>query len=1080
MKKRLFMVLAGLFIAINAMLAQTNVRGTVVSSEDGEPVIGATIKVVGTKDGTVSDADGRFRIDLPKGKHILRVSYVGMETKEVIVRNENVKIALQPEANTIDEVMVVAYGKTKRSAFTGAASEIKADDISSHITSTATSALAGKVAGVTVTSSSGAPGSAPTIRVRGVGSINASQTPLYIVDGAPYEAGIANINPNDIESMSVLKDASAAAIYGARGANGVIIITTKKAKDGDANVTFDAKWGSNSRLIPQYDVIDNPGQYYETHYKALFNSQYYHGKSLADSYAYADRNLLDANNGGLGYLVYTVPNGEKLIGTNFKLNPNAKMGYSDGEYYYQPDDWYDETFHNSFRQEYNMSVSGSNNRMNYYASAGYLDDGGQVNNSRYQRYTGRINVDYQVKKWLKLTTNMSIAHVNSQTPSYDDDNWGGSGNVFYVTQSIAPIYPLYVRNADGSIKMESGRVQYDISTNTNQHRAAIVGNAVRDNEVNRSQTYRDVLTGQWGAVITPVDGLTLSGTLSLMSNNYRNNSLYSTFGSSSTVDGQAYVESDRYYTVNQTYTANYSRTIAEKHNFDILLGYEQFKNMQQEMNGSNDHLYNPYIGELGNAYGTSSKTVTSSTDNYMTEGFFGRLQYDYDGKYFFSASMRRDASSCFAPGHRWGTFGSVGLAWQMNKESFLADAEWIDLLKLKVSYGVQGNDGVNSWYAYADRYNASYNEDTGQYNITMKNKGNENLTWETNKAWNIGLDFSLFKNRLNGSIDFFHRTTTDMLYWMNVPASSGLSVSGYYDNIGELYNRGVEVTLDGSVIRNKNLKWDLNLNLTHYKNKITELDHEIKSTYYIYKVGGTVYQAYLKQYAGVDKDGCALYYCDKVYNTDENGNDLGKDAEGNQITRTVKETTTNADKATTYDCGTTLPKLQGGFGTSLSIYGIDLSAQFSFQLGGKFYDGGYQALMHNGQSAGQAMHKDLLNAWSEDNTNTNIPRLSTAAADDGLLTNSQTPLDFFLTSSNYLSLNNLTLGYTLPKTWIQNLELSNVRIYVAGENLFLLTKRKGMDPRFNMGVGSMTYGAGLTTSSYAAMRSITAGISVTF
>lgn len=1008
----------------------------------------------------------------------LVVSFIGMKTQEVAIKSK-VNVVLHSDTEMLDEVMVVAYGTAKRSAFTGSATEMKAKELEVHTVSSATNALSGKVAGVQMTSTTGEPGSSSTIRVRGIGSINASSSPLYVVDGAPYDAGISNINPQDIESITVLKDAAASAIYGARGANGVVIITTKKAKsDQDAVVKLDAKWGVNSRLIPQYDVITDPGQYYETHYKAMFNSIYYNGGTAAEAYAFADANLFNSANGGLGYQIYTVPEGEKLIGTNFRLNPNAKMGYSDGTYYYTADDWYDETYHDSFRQEYNISVSGNKDRLSYYASAGYLDDGGSVDNSRYKRYTARTNVEYQAKKWLKLTTNMSITHSDSETPYYTTDNWGSSGNLFYIVNTIAPIYPLYVRNADGSIKMENGRVVYD-SNQTNFSRPSIVGNAVRDNVYDSRKTYKDVFNGTWAAVITPIEGLNISATMSAMSYNSRGNTLNSTFGSGSSVGGAAAVTSARTFTVNQQYLASYTKTFADIHNFNALVGYEQYNYKDQYHYGYNDHLYSPNIGELGNAFGIDQKSVNSYTDNYMTEGFLGRVQYDYNDKYFVSGSYRRDASSVFAPGHRWGSFGSVGLAWQLNKEEFLSNQKWIDLLKLKLSYGVQGNDaildssGYRSYYAYSDRYSASYNGDTGEYSVVMSQKGNNELTWESSYSWNTGIDFSFFGYRLNGTIDYYNRKTTDMLYFKTLPLSSGINVSTYPANVGSMRNSGIEVTLDGTIIKNRDLEWSLNLNFTHNKNVILELDPTIAETGLIYsssilKEGGSVYQAYMVKYAGTNKEnGKALYYMDQEV-TDEEGN-----------TSVEVVTTEDLTKATKYDCGSTLPKLYGGFGTSLSAYGFDLSAQFSYQLGGQIYDGVYQSLMHNGLSAGSNMHKDLLNAWSPENPTSDIPRLSSASTDDPGV-GSQTPMDRFLTSSNYLSLNNLTLGYTLPKRLLNRIKINNLRIYVSGENLFLLTARKGLDPRFNYGIGSMTSGAGLASGTYATMRTITGGLNFTF
>ena len=1061
MKKRLSLMLLCM-VATIAAWAQTVITGTVVSAADGEPLIGASVKVKGEKTAAVTDMNGKFKISTQAGKTLV-FSYIAMETMERPAKN-GMLVEMKSAEEMMDELMVVAYGTQKKSSFTGSAVEIKSEDISGHVSASATSALVGKVAGIQATTGDGGPGASPTIRIRGIGSLSASSAPLYIVDGAPYENGIATLNPNDIASITVLKDASASAIYGARGANGVIIITTKKAQAGaDPEINFEARWGSNSRLVPQYDVIDNPAEYYETHYRALYNSKYYWGSSSADAYAFADAALLDKNNGGLGYQVFTVPQGEKFIGTNFKVNPNATLGYSDGTYYYTPDNWYDEAFHNSFRQEYNLSASGATDRFNYYANLGYLSDGGFVDKSNYTRYTARLNGDYKIKDWLTFSAQMGFTHGISQSPQYSAGD-RSTGNMFYACNNMAPIYPLYVRDADGNIMTENGRIIFD-ANQTNQQRPSLLGNPVRDNLYNDYKDVSDLFNGRWGLIANPVKGLTLSATLNLSSYNSRSNSLYSPFGSSASTDGAVSVGSTRRFSFNQNYLARYEATFAQNHTMNVMAGYEQYKLTESSLSAYNDHLYSPFIPELGNAHGTSKKDLGSSSTHYMTQGIFGQLQYDYKETYFLSGSYRRDASSCFAPGHRWGNFGSVGAAWQITKMDFMKDIKWINFLKLKLSYGIQGNDGVG-YYTWADRYTASYNEETGEYTLNMSQKGNENLTWESSKSWNLGLDFALFNHHLNGSVEFYHRATSDMLYFRSLPLSSGVSASGYYDNIGSMYNRGVEITLNANIFRTRNFKWDLDLNLTHNANKITDLGgEEVRGGYNILYEGGSAYQAYMLKYAGTDKtNGRAMYYKDVL------------DSEGKVVGQT---TTYDITAATMYDCGSTLAKVAGGFGTSLSYKGFDLSAQFSYSLGGKMYDGVYQSLMHNGRSAGNAMHRDLLNAWSPENTGSDIPRLSAAAADDPGV-GSQASIDRFLTSSNYLSLNNLTLGYTFPKAWMNRLKISNLRIYVAGENLFLLTARKGMDPRFNYGTGSMIYGSGEASSSYAGSRTITAGVSLKF
>lgn len=1062
--KLFLMVLSALMTTV-AFAQNITVSGNVTDSANGEPVPFASVQLKNTTTGVSTDAEGHFTISVPHDG-VLVFSSIGYKNQEVAVNaHAQLNVALDPDSHFLDETIVVAYGTATKSSFTGSAAVVKAETIENRVTTNVTNALAGTTPGVQVISSSGDPASnGGSIRIRGVGSMYASNSPLYIVDGMPYDGTISDINPNDVESMSVLKDAAASAIYGARGANGVVLINTKKASSGDAQVKFDAKWGSNSRLIPQYDVIDDPALYYETHYKMMYNSQIYAGKTPAEAYAYADANLFNQNNGGLGYQVYTIPEGQKFIGTNFKLNPNATLGYSDGEYTYIPDNWYDEAFHNSFRQEYNLSVSGSKDRLSYYGSVGYLDDGGIVDNSNYKRYTARVNVDYQAKKWMKITSNMSYSHSDSQIASYST-GYGSSGNIFYITNNIGPIYPLYVRDAEGNIMYANGYPMYD-SNQTNFVRPNFVGNAIRDNAINQKQNYADVLTGKMGVTLTPVKGLNISANVGLMNDNTRYNALYSQFAGSSATDGAVYVSHSRTFAVNSQLLAEYKTDFGgSDHSFDILAGYEAYKLKSQSLSGENDHLFDPFIGELNNADGKANMYANSSTTNYMTQGYLARAQYNYGEKYFVSASFRRDASTRFHKNNRWGNFGSVGAAWVISGEDWMSSAEWVNMLKLKASYGVQGNDNLGSYFPYSDQYTHSYNETTGEYSLNLSYKGNEELTWESSHSFNVGLDFELFSGYLNGSVEYFSRQTSDMLYYKNVPLSAGNPTGEYPVNIGSVRNAGFEVTLDGNIINTKNVQWTWNINASHYKNEILSLDDSvseegIKGGNYIYKIGGSLYDAYMRKYAGVNKETGKAQWYKKVY--DDEGNYTG-----DEITEVFAD-------ASQYELGSVMPKLYGGFGTTLRVYGFDLSAQFSFQLGGKYYDGTYQALMHTQSSAGQAWHKDALKAWTPENTDTNIPRL------DGDSQVGQTSVDNYLISSNYLSVNNVTLGYSLPSKVVKKIGLAGLRVYVSGDNLAVASARKGVDPRFSMGLGSYTSGSGLNSGNYSAMRTVAGGVTLTF
>ena len=1079
--KLFFTAMALMLVSIAASAQNISVSGKVVDAA-GEPIVGANVVLKGsTTVYALTDVGGAFKLNVPS-RGVLAVSSLGYISQDVPVNGRtSITVVLEDDSQILDETIVVAYGTATKSSFTGSAAQVDAETIEKKVATSVTSSLAGTTPGVQVTSSSGDPagGNAPTIRIRGIGSISASNTPLYIVDGVPYDGSISDINPQDVESMSVLKDAAASAIYGHRGANGVVIITTKKGKAGEAQVKLDARFGVNSRLIPQYDVINEPGQYYEKYYEMLYNQYLYSGHTVAESYAYANQYLLDEKNGGLGYLVYTVPEGQNLIGTNFKLNPNATLGYYDGEFYYTPDDWYKEAFHNAFRQEYNVSASGGANRFNYYAGVGFLQNTGIVNNSDYKRYTGRINADYQAKDWMRFSTSLSFSHSDSQSADWGT-SFGSSGNLFYIANNIGPIYPLYVRKMDDNgnpyIVTEQGRILYD-SNNTNQKRPSIVGNAMRDNEYDRTTNVADVLTGKFGVILTPVKGLSLNANVGFTSDNSRYNSLSSQFAGSAGTDGYVYVRSSRMFTINQQYLAEYKFDIANRHHFDILAGYESYNLTSQGLSGSNYHLYDPYIGELNNADGTGSMvSASSNTNRYATQGFLARVQYDDNNTFFLSGSYRRDASSRFAKGHRWGNFGSVGAAYVISREDFF-NVSFIDMLKLKASFGVQGNDNIGGYYPYANQYEHSWNEETG-YSVSLSYVGNENLTWETNMSFNTGIDFELFHNYLNGTIEFFTRKTTDMLYSKSVPLSAGNPTGSIPVNVGSMRNIGVEASFDGAIIRNKNVNWTWNLNLSHYKNTILSLDPDvsengIRGGNYIRKVGGSVYEAYMYKYAGVDpQTGQALYYGEFLKEDDSFVQRPTQKQIDEQATYT--KITPNFSQASQYDLGSVLPAVYGGFGTSLSAYGVDFAVQCSFQLGGKYYDGTYQNLMHTQASAGNAWHKDVLKSWKQPGDITDVPR------NDGDIQVAQSALDRFLVSASYLSVNNVTLGYTFPAKWTRKIKIDGLRIYVAGDNLAVLTARKGIDPRFSMGLGSMTSGTGLNSGYYSAMRTVTGGITLTF
>ena len=1078
MKKRVLFLLACIFMGIGMATAQTSdITGIVYSDSDGEPVIGASVWVIqeGTTLGASTDIEGKFTIaNVPASATLLRVSYVGMATQEVkIQRGKTMKIVMVEDGVSLDEVMVVAYGTAKKSAFTGSASVIKADKIEQRQVSNITNALSGTIAGVQTISSNGQPGTSSTVRIRGIGSMNASNKPLYVVDGMPFDGDISSINTADIESMSVLKDAAAAALYGARGANGVIMVTTKKGKSHEARVTVDARWGVNDRQVGKYDVIDSPDRYMETLYKSHYNAALYNlGYSADRAHSYANSQLFPA----LGYQMYTLNGAPGLIGTNGKIDPRATLGYSDGRNYFTPDDWTKGTIDSQMRQEYNVSVSGGTDKLNYYFSVGYLEDGGIIENSGFDRLTTRLNVDYQVKKWLKVGANVAYTNSESRYPG-EQTTLNSSGNAFYLANEIAPIYPMYIRDAAGNIIKDasSGLPVYDYGNGSmvNATRNWMsMSNPVGDLLYNTEEYLMDIFSGKWFAEVTPLEGLKLTASISTHIDNTRYHSVGNNkYGQSAESGGSVVQQNDRTYSLNQQYLANYTKSFG-KNNIEALLGYEQY-----ELEGENAYAlgYNMYKeGDFTVNNTIDDKRGGGSAYEYSTRGYFGRLNYNYDEKYFASVSYRRDASSRFHPDKRWGNFYSASAAWVISKENFMKEFDFIDILKLKTSYGQQGNDalldsdGYAIYQAYIDQFQVTGSD--GVFSDgKMTYKGNPDITWEKSNSFNIGADFSLFNGRLDGTIEYFSRETEDMLYYKKVAPSNG------YDqmpmNIGSMVNKGWEIELNAMPYQSRKIKWNVFANATFVKNEIKELHPELNGEYIsgssILREGDSMYQLYLIKYAGVDPNtGLALYYAKTQ---------PAEDATDEEIANFVPEVYVTSDANTAYNTyreatGDLMPDVYGGFGTGLEFYGFDFSISFAYQLGGKIWDYTYQDLMHAGTNAeaGHNWHSDIANAWTPENRYTDVPRLD--AMDQNGNTNYSS--DRWLVSSDYLSINNITLGYTLPKKWAREIGFNSIRIYGAADNVALFTARKGMDPR--KGYKSTS------TSTYGALRTISGGIKLTF
>ena len=1068
MKRKLMLLMTYLFIGIGLVNAQiSKVTGHVTSEEDGLPVVGASILVKGTAVGTVTDIDGNFTLtNVPSSAKTLLISFIGLQSQEVAVKPV-VKVVLKSDAEVLDEVVVTAYGTSTKGSFTGSASVMKADKIEKRQVSNVSNALAGAVAGVQILSNNGQPGESAKVRIRGVGSINAGTDPLYVVDGVPYDGDLSSINSADIESMTVLKDAASTALYGARGANGIIMITTKKGTSGKARVNFDAKWGVNSRAVKNYDVMTSPKNYMEKAYEAIYNGYTQTNGYPADiAHVQANKTLLSNSGGGVGYPVYTVPAGQLLIGSNGMLNPNATLGYMT-EYgnWLTPDNWEDEMFQNKLRQEYNINVAGGNDKSTFYMAFGYLDDQGVIEGSGFTRFSGRLKGDYKVTDWLKVGANVNYINSESRYPG-DQTNTASSGNAFYIANNIAPIYPMYVRGEDKQIMTLTGRPVYDYGDGKSvpgYSRAFMqIANPAGDLVYNKTNYMRDVFNTNWFAELTPIKGLTVSARFGLNVDNTRLNLLNNPYmGQSAEYNGEVVQAAMRTYGLDQQYVANYNFTLQDIHHFDITAGYDGYTYEYTELSGQGQNLYDPESEFVSNTI--DKKNATGFKQTYATEGFFGRVNYSYDDKYFGNVSYRRDASSRFSPDNRWGDFWAASVAWMITREEFMKNVTWVNMLKLKASFGQQGNDDLllpagkyignihleKNFYPWMDQYSVM-----GANGIfsdgTLFAKGNKDITWETSTSYNVGLEFALFNNRLNGSAEYFARKSSDMLY--NKPIAGSMGYTYIPMNVGSMTNSGFELDLSYQIFNRKNFSWDVNFNATFVKNKINELHPDLKGQLIdgsnIYEEGESMYRMYLVKYAGVDeKTGEALYWA--------------KDKDGKEYA------TANYSLAQTNKAGTDnlMPKVYGGFGTSIEAYGFDASIQLSYQLGGQIYDSGYRFMMA-GKGEGQNWHKDIYNAWTPANTKTDVPRLNAQDSFTNALS------DRWLISSNYLSINNITVGYTLPSNLVKKMFIEKLRVYFTADNVGLIAKRKGLDPRQSYTTS--------TNSLYSPIRTISGGISLTF
>ncbi|MEI7831257.1 MAG: SusC/RagA family TonB-linked outer membrane protein, partial [Prolixibacteraceae bacterium] len=732
MKKISLLLVFLFFIGTQLVFSQTReITGKISSSEDNGGIPGASVVVKGTTLGTIADGDGKFRLQVPKTAKTLIISFVGMNSIDVeITTATNYAILLQPSVVAVDEVVVVGYGTTTKQSFVGSVKSIKTENIQVKSVSNVSQSLAGESAGVQVINTSGQPGSSATIRIRGLGSVNGNRAPLYVLDGVPFDGAINSINPNDIESTTILKDATATSIYGSRGANGVILLTTKAGKIGTSSIEADFKQGINMSQLPRYSTIKSPEEYIGLSWEALYNKGV--ATVVADPVAYANTNLFSGSGINAFYNMWNATTGADLI------DPATHQVKSGVTRKYSPENWEDYGFQNSQRTEANVSMRGGNAKTKYFTSFGYLNDVGYVINSNFKRYNATINIAHEVKSWFTTTAKMSY----TGTETNNNGQAANSNSVFWFVDNLPPIFPLFLRNPDGSIVADPiyGGNQYDYGSNGRGFGA--LTNAIADAHLNRSRSNTNQLTANFGWNIIFNKNLTFETTLGAQYYADKYNSLNNPFYGSAAGQGGSIYKTDRQLLVYDFLNLLRFKKSFGEHNLEILVAHESNSNESKYIYANKSKGVVPDIDDLDNFIIVSSPPG-SYTDKNTLESFFSQLNYNLKSKYYFTASARRDGSSRFIGKNKWDNFGSVGLSWILTKESFMQSLSFVDFLKFKVSYGVMGEQAGVGLYPGFDTFSVS--NLNNQISISPLAIGNPALTWEKSKMFQTGIEFSLKK-----------------------------------------------------------------------------------------------------------------------------------------------------------------------------------------------------------------------------------------------------------------------------------------------------------------------------------------------
>ncbi len=1024
------------FVVQLTFAQQKTVTGTVVG-EDGGSLPGVNVIIQGTNQGTQTDFDGNYSINTASGQ-ILVFSYVGYATKSVTVGTSNtIDVTLGIDAAALDEVIVVAYGTQTQKSIVGSVTSLGSETLDKQQLTSVTSAIQGTVAGVNVITSGGQPGTNPTIRIRGIGSINASAEPLIVVDGVPFNGNINSISGDQIESMNVLKDASSTALYGSRAANGVILITTKKGSfNSQPTLNLSSVTGFSTPAVELHDLIGTDDFVRYTWEAERNANQYVRGQSRSLAASNASETLIPI----LGYNPYG--NLDQPVTVDGQLAPGANLLWET--------DWKDAIQRNvALRNEYNLSLSGGGENTRYFLSANYLDQEGAVKESDFERITTRLNLETTVTDWLTVGLNTSLSHSSQNFPEQSGSSFQSSIQWIY---SMSSLYPLYRRDEAGDLVRDGlGNLIYDYGSTPSQ---SVNGSRpLLNNENAAGSLYNyDTTNKRTSVTANGFANVKFTDYLSFKTNLSYENYLFDAFdyaaydvGYAASVGGRVSQDRDITTTLNFTNSLNFDKTFGD-HNIQANAIFETYQ-LKIDALGAQGIGFLPGVKVLNGS--TTPESVSGFINEERLTSYLGRVAYSFQDKYFIEGSFRRDGSSRFAKDSRWGNFFSVGGSWIVSDENFLADSDFLSLLKLRGSYGELGNNQGIGYFPYLQLFNTGWNEldNTG---VLLGGVTDPQLTWETSALFNVGMDFALFNNRLEGTFEYYNKESIDLLYARPLPISTGNDA--ITTNVGALKNSGFELSLNTRILTGEKVRLSAGVNLATNKNEITELptDEFINGTKK-FKVGKSIYDFFIQEWAGVDpSDGYGMWYADIL---DENGDPSGE-----------RRLTKNYSEATRYYQDQSLPDVTGGFTTDLTVGNFDFNMLFNFSFGAQVYDSSYAGLMDGFSRPGYTASPDVANRWQMPGDITDTPLLLNAQNDfNGTSTR-------FLFDNDYVRLRAVTLGYTLPELVTERIHLSKVRLYLRGDNLFTWQTHEGLDPEQNL--------AGTTDSRSSILKTVSFGLNV--